>query len=150
VKSIVSGDVTVNTQHLALDAAQSLLGKVVDAAQSRNISVGAVVVDPGGNLIAAIRMDGAQLGAIGLATDKAFTSVAFGLPTSRWASTTGPGGTDWGLEHTLGGRIVVIPGGVPVYHKGLLIAGLGVSGAAAEIDELCAREALDVSGLESN
>jgi uncharacterized protein GlcG (DUF336 family) len=84
------------------------------------------VVDRGGNLVAAARMDGAQLAALSLATDKAYTAVSFGFPTSAWVDSSAPGGSDWGLGSTLGGRSVVFPGGVPLYADGELVGALGV------------------------
>ncbi|MGF2949281.1 GlcG/HbpS family heme-binding protein [Microbacterium alcoholitolerans] len=130
-------------------AAQRLIVEVHDECTRRGIRLAAAVVDSGGNLVAAARMDGAQLGALGIAQDKAYTAVSFGFPTRAWMHSSAPGGTDWGLSATLGGRAVVFPGGVPIYHEGTLIGGLGVSGAASEVDEACALAALGACGLES-
>ncbi|MEO5834537.1 MAG: heme-binding protein, partial [Nakamurella sp.] len=99
------------------------------------------------NLVAAGRMDGAQLGALSLATDKAFTAVSFGHPTSAWVDSSGPGGSDWGLAGTLGGRAIVFPGGVPLYADGHLVGGVGVSGTASLIDAECASAAAVACGL---
>ena len=138
----------VTRSQLSLALAQQLILQVQLASQRRGISTAAVVVDGGGNVLATARMDKAQLGALGLATDKAFTAVAFGQPTSSWTASSEPRGKDWGLAATLRGRVTVIPGGVPVYHDGGLVGGVGVSGAAAHIDEECANEALVAAGLE--
>jgi len=50
-----------------LDLAQELLAGVRAEAQRRGVAMGAAVVDAGGNLVAALRMDGAQLVALPLA-----------------------------------------------------------------------------------
>jgi len=94
-----------------------------------------------------VRMDGAQLGALPLAVDKAFTAVSFGHPTRAWAESSAPGGSDWGLGTSLGGRAVVFPGGVPLFADGELVGGLGVSGAASTVDEACAEAAARACGV---
>lgn len=128
--------------------AQELVAEVQAECERRGLSLAAAVVDSGGNLVAAARMDGAQLGALGLATDKAFTAVSFGFPTSAWIESSAPGGSDWGLGSTLGGRAVVFPGGVPLFFEGQLIGGLGVSGTASTVDEACALAAAEACGLD--
>lgn len=148
--SLKSSENIILQPQVSLALAQRLLMQVQVSAEERGVAMAAVVVDTGGNVVASARMDGTQLGAIGLAADKAFTAAAFGYPTSRWTESSAPSGQDWGLAATLGGRIVVIPGGVPIIHDGKLIGGLGVSGAAAHVDEACATEALDVAGLAAS
>lgn len=130
--------------------AQRLVAEVHAECERRGLRLAAAVVDAGGNLVAAARMDDAQLGALGLATDKAFTAVSFGFPTSAWVSSSAPGGSDWGLGSTLGGRAVVFPGGIPLFHDGRLIGGLGVSGTASTIDEECALAAAAACGIETS
>lgn len=56
---------------------------------------------------------------------------------------------DWGLATTLAGRVVVFPGGVPVFYEGHLIGGVGVSGAKSQIDEACAEKAVSRAGLST-
>jgi uncharacterized protein GlcG (DUF336 family) len=109
--------------------------------------MGAAVVDRGGNVVASARMDGAQIIALPLAVDKAFTAVACGRPSDAWAESSQPGGKDWGFTTTLGGRIVVFAGGVPVVVDGEVVGGLGVSGGPAEVDRACAEAGLARAGL---
>ena len=59
-----------------------------------------------------------------------------------------PGGSDWGLAHTLGGRAIVFPGGVPVFAGEHLVGGLGVSGDASAVDAACAALAVRSQGLD--
>jgi len=106
------------------------------------MAMGIAVVDTGGNVVAAARMDGAQLVALPLATDKAYTAVAFGRPTEAWAESSAPGGSDWGLSTVLQGRLVVFAGGLPIVVEGELVGGLGVSGGPAEVDRACAEAGL--------
>ncbi len=139
--------VTVQRADISLELAQQLLDGVTKEASARGKAMGAAVVDRAGNLVAAVRMDGAQIVAVPLAVDKAYTAVACGLPTDAWTPTTQPGGSDWGFNTTLSGRMVVFAGGVPVVVDGEVVGGLGVSGAAASVDKACAEAGLAAAGL---
>lgn len=138
---------TLSRTEVSCELAQGLIDAVHRECETRGLSLAAAVVDRGGNLVAAARMDGAQLAALSLATDKAFTAVSFGFATSAWVESSAPGGSDWGLGSTLGGRAIVFPGGVPLYLDGELIGALGVSGTASVIDEECASLAAAAHGL---
>ncbi|MEV7004953.1 heme-binding protein [Streptosporangium sp. NPDC051022] len=142
-------DLTVSREDVSLDLADRLLDGVRAEAESRGVAMGAAVVDLGGQVVAAMRMDGAQLVALPLAIDKAYTAVGCGLPSHLWAERSQPGGPDWGLNTTLGGRFVVFAGGMPITVEGRLVGGLGVSGAAADIDQACADAALAAAGLST-
>jgi uncharacterized protein GlcG (DUF336 family) len=143
-----SGADMVVRQEVGLDLALAMLAGVREEAEARSVAMGAAVVDLGGRVVAALRMDGAQLPALDLAIDKAYTAVSFGHPTEFWAASTRPDGSDWGLSTTLGGRIVVFAGGLPVRAGGALAGGLGVSGAASAVDRACAEAGLRAGGLE--
>ncbi len=133
---------------VSLDLAHDILAGVRAEAERRGAAMGAAVVDAGGNLVASIRMDGAQLVALPLATDKAYTAVALDAPTETWAGSTAPGGADWGMATALGGRLVVFAGGLPIRVDGVLVGGVGVSGAASSVDRACAGSGLAAAGLE--
>jgi uncharacterized protein GlcG (DUF336 family) len=111
------------------------------------LAIAAAVVDSGGQLVEAVRMDGAQLCAMPLAMDKAYTAVACGLPTAAWATRTQPGQADWGLNTALGGRLIAFAGGVPLYSESILVGGLGISGAAAHQDQAVAEAAVSAIGM---
>lgn len=133
---------------VSLESARAALDALVAECGRRDLQLAGAVVDRGGNIVAALRMDGAQLAALSLAIDKAFTAVSFGFPTSAWTSSSAPGGSDWGLGSTLGGRAVVFPGGIPLRVEGQLVGGFGVSGTASTIDEECALHAARQAGFE--
>ena len=138
----------IQTSSVGLDLALDLLAGVRSEAAERGVAIGTAVVDIGGNVVASWRMDGAQLVALPLAIDKAWTAVACGQPTEHWATSSAPGEGDWGLSTALGGRFIVFAGGLPITTTdGQLIGGLGVSGSAAEVDRACAEAALRAAGL---
>ena len=142
----MSGEV-VRVPSVGLDLALRILAGVRAAAEERGVALAASVVDAGGNVVASIRMDGAQLVAAPLAADKAWTAMAAGAPTERWAEMTNPGGSDWGLSTAIGGRFIVFPGGLPIRVDGELVGGLGVSGAAGSVDRACGEAGLATAGL---
>jgi glc operon protein GlcG len=140
-------DGVVDRSEIGLDLALRLLDEVRRAAQAEALAVAAAVADPGGHVIASIRMDGAALGAMKLAVDKAYTAVLWQTPTGEFMASTQPGGDDWGFTSTSDGRIVVYAGGLPVFDGGRLCGALGVSGGTGAQDEACGRRALEAVGL---
>lgn len=138
----------VTKKDVALETALALIQAASMEAARLGLAIAAAVVDSGGQIVASLRMDGAQLCAMPLAIDKAYTAVACGLPTAAWAERTQPGKGDWGLSTTLGGRFIAFGGGVPLFDSSALVGGLGVSGAAAQDDVAVATAAVARVGLE--
>lgn len=134
-------------RQIGIEPALRLLAEVRAEAARHGILVAAAVADRGGNPVASARMDGAALGAMALAVDKAYTAVLWEVPTGEFMSSTQPGGADWGFNTTTGGRVVVYAGGLPIFEGGELLGGVGVSGGTGEQDEACARAALAATGL---
>ena len=138
----------VTKTEVGIEMAQALLNAARTKAEEMGLAISAAVVDCGGQLVAAIRMDGAQICAMPLAVDKAYTAVACGLPTSAWAERTQPGGSDWGLNTALGGRLIAFAGGLPLVAASSLIGAIGVSGAKAREDEHIAKAAVESIGIK--
>ena len=138
---------TVSHNEVSLEQALALLERVRSEATGQGLAVAAAVVDRGGHVVASARMDGAALGAMTLAVDKAYTAVLWGTPTGEFMSSTQPGGVDWGFNTTTGGRVVVYAGGLPLWEDGRLVGGIGVSGGTGEQDEACASAAVAAAGL---
>lgn len=131
---------------MTLDAALRAIAAAHAEARRRGVLVSAAAVDAGGNLVAFGRMDGAEIAGPTLAVDKAYTAVANRIATSELARLAAPGGELYGLHATAGGRFVIFGGGLPVFHDGEVVAGVGVSGAATSDDEACA--ALGVAAID--
>ena len=85
-------DGLVSRRHLSLDLALSLLARVREEAEARDLSLAAAVVDPGGHVLASQRMDGAALGAMQLPVGKAYTAASWATPSAapsiRWLART--------------------------------------------------------------
>ena len=99
------------------------------------------VVDDGGHLVLLHRMDGATIGSIRAATDKARTAVHYARPTSALER----GGWVFGTIQDL----CAVAGGVPVFLDGRMIGGVGVSGLTPAQDEEVAKGASNLEILKS-
>jgi uncharacterized protein GlcG (DUF336 family) len=133
---------------LTHEAAQRLVAETVRHARSIGQPVCVAVVDRGGNPLATLRMDEAQLGAYDIALDKAWTAVAFDAPTEAWSEVSQPGNRAWGFNTVLGGRVVVFAGGLPIRSNGRLLGAIGVSGGPPSTDAECARAGLEGAGFD--
>jgi uncharacterized protein GlcG (DUF336 family) len=129
-------DGLISRRHLSLDLSLSVLARVREEAEARDLSLAAAVVDAGGQILASQRMDGAALGAMQLAIGKAFTAVSWATPSGEFGPSTQPGGDDWGWN-TTDSRIVVYAGGIPLLADGELVGAIGASGGTAAEDEQC-------------
>ena len=131
-------DGLVEQRRISLDLALQLVERIRAEAATRDLDLAVCVVDPGGHVVASARMDGAALGASALAEGKAYTAVSWAMPSGALHGSTQPGGVDWGFN-TTDPRIVVYPGGLPLFVDGALVGGVGASGALADQDEECVR-----------
>jgi uncharacterized protein GlcG (DUF336 family) len=113
--------------------------RVIDAAAKKATEIGQpmdiAVVDAGGNLKAHVRMDGANIGSINIAINKAYTSIAFQCETAALQEATRPQGPIYGLSDAHGGRLVVFPGGIPLVRDGKIMGAIGVSTGSIEQDQ---------------
>src|ERR1700681_4690581 len=99
--------------------------KVIGAAEKRAIEIGQpmniAVVDEGGNLISHVRMDGAWIGSIDIAINKAFTSRAFDISTKDLAQHSQSGGQFFGIHASNDGKIMIFAGGIPLQKDGKVV-----------------------------
>ncbi|RJT97355.1 heme-binding protein [Arthrobacter frigidicola] len=113
--------------------------RVIDAAAAKATEIGQpmdiAVVDAGGNLKAHLRMDGANIGSITIAINKAYTAIAFQQETAGLQEATRPDGPIFGLSEAHGGRLVVFPGGIPLVRDGSIMGAIGVSTGTVEQDQ---------------
>ncbi len=68
-----------------------------------------------------------------VAPHKAYTAASSACPATRWALAQ-PGGLLYGIQHTHGGRIILLPGGLPLTRGGRVVGGIGASGGSGEED----------------
>lgn len=129
--------VSINKAWELVDAAHAYAGRV-------GIKVSVAVVDEGGALIAAGRMDGAESRTADLAFYKAYTAATFHIAT---AELTPEARQPWmrSLMISHRGRILPAGGGVAIIDGVVIIGGIGVAGGRkADEDILCCQAALSV------
>ena len=131
---------------VSLATAQALVSAACAEAAGLGLAVSVVVADRAGELVAAARMDGAPLGSLRLAGDKAYTAALWRMPSGDLRLSSQPGGDDWGITSTAGGRIVVYDGGLPILVDDDLAGAIGVSGGTGAQDLTCAQAALTAAG----
>lgn len=117
--------------------------RALTKAEKIGIPMTIAVVDDGCNLVAAYRMDGALLGSIDIAINKAFTSSSLHLSTADVGAMAQTGEPLFGIHTTNHCRIVIFGGGLPIKKDGKIIGGLGVSGGTVEEDIIVAEYALE-------
>ena len=131
-----------------LDAAtaQAIVAGCAAHATAKNQSHAIAVVDSGGQLVTALRMDGNGYGIMDFALAKARAVAAWGFPTSGMveAAKGTPG-------FASAPHVVTVGGGVPVFSADgrTRIGGVGVSGEAPEDDAACAAAGIAAAGLQS-
>jgi uncharacterized protein GlcG (DUF336 family) len=127
---------------LNLADARSIIAAGEKKANELRIPYNIAVVDAGGGLVAHVRMDGAWLGSVDIAINKAWTSRAFDLPTEDLARMTQSGQPGFGLNTTNESKVVIFGGGIPIKTAGAVIGAVGASGGSVDDDIAVARAAV--------
>lgn len=131
---------------LTLAAAESIANACRTFASAKGQSHAIAIVDAGGHLILAVRMDGNREGVMAFAIEKAKAVAMWGFPTSGMAeavkSTPGFAAAPY---------VVTVGGGVPVYGRDgrTLIGAIGASGEDPADDAACAEAGIRAAGLAS-
>jgi uncharacterized protein GlcG (DUF336 family) len=123
--------ITLEKAHRVIAAAEA---KAKEINQPMNIAV----VDAGTNLKAFIRMDGAWLGSIDIAINKAFTAKAFDISTRELGQNSQPGDQFFGIHVSNHDRVMIFAGGIPLKVDGTIVGAVGVSGGSGEQDQAVA------------
>ena len=133
----------------ALDAraAQAIIAGSAAHATARQQSHAIAVVDVGGNLVAALRMDGNGSGIMDFSLAKAKAVAAWGFSTARMEENAK--GTP-GFANAP--NVVTVAGGVPVWSADgrTRIGGIGASGEAPADDAACAEAGIRAAGLRTS
>jgi len=131
-----------------LDArtAQAIVNGCAAHAVGKKQSHAIAVVDTGGHLVAALRMDGNGSGMMEFALVKAQAVAAWGFPTADMAE---------GAKETPGfafaPHVVTVAGGVPIFSSDgtTRLGAAGASGEAPEDDAACVVAGIAAAGLRS-
>ena len=132
------------SQMLDARAAEAIVHGCVTHASAKKQSEAIVVVDTGGHVVAALRMDGNGSGIFDFALAKAEAAAAWGFSTAQMveAAKRTPG-------FAYAPHVVTVPGGVPVFSADgkVRIGAVGVSGEAPADDAECAEAGIKAAGL---
>lgn len=120
---------------LGLEDARRVIAAAEKKAQQIGQPMNIAVVDAGGNLVAHVRMDGAWIGSVDIAINKAWTSRAFDIATKDLAQYSQSGGQFFGIHVSNHGRVMIFAGGIPLKRGGKVEGAIGVSGGAGEQDQ---------------
>jgi glc operon protein GlcG len=131
---------------LTLDGARRVIAAAQAQARKSNAAGVVAVVDDGGSLIALERLDGTFAAGARISIGKARTAVLFQKPTKFFEDVIKNGRTAMvALED-----FTPLQGGVPILVDGLVVGGVGVSGAASaqQDEELAMAGAAAVGGAK--
>jgi uncharacterized protein GlcG (DUF336 family) len=131
----------LQVQSVALEDARRVIAAGEAKARELGQPMNIAVADAGGNLVAFARMDGAWLGSIDIAIDKAFTARAFDITTKDLAGESQSGSQFFGIHVSNGGRVMVFAGGVPLKQGDRVVGAVGVSGGDGKQDHSVAEAA---------
>jgi uncharacterized protein GlcG (DUF336 family) len=127
---------------MTMDKAQLVLEAAVAKAQEIGQPMNIAVVDAGANLKAFTRMDGAWLGSIDIAINKAFTAKAFDISTQDLGGNSQPGNQFYGIHVSNHTRVMIFAGGIPLKENGQIVGAVGVSGGSGVQDQTVAEAAV--------
>jgi uncharacterized protein GlcG (DUF336 family) len=120
---------------ITLEEAQRVLMAARKKAEDINVPMNIAVTDEGNNLKAFIAMDGAWLGSIDIAQNKAYTARSFNLETKLLGTLAQPGEPLFGIHASNDLRIIIFAGGIPLQRGTRIVGAVGVSGGTVEQDQ---------------
>jgi len=135
---------------LTLAEAKQMLAAAEAKAASLQIPYNVAVVDSGGHLLAFVRQDGALIGSIDLAINKAVTARVFDKSTAVLSALAQPGQPLFGIHQSNSGKVVIFGGGVPVVIDRIIVGAVGTSAGTVEQDIAVAEAAIAALSKEKD
>ena len=128
----------VMQKNLSLALAKTIAEAAIAECQSKGFNnTSAAVVDRSGQLMVALRNEGASIQTVEMARRKAYTARMFRLPTSEFQKRTASDPTL--LPQRDVDDILALGGGMPIQIGDEIIGGVGSSGSSQPQDEACAK-----------
>ena len=118
---------------ISADKAEAAIKAAEAEAKKRGWPLNIAVVDSGANLVAFLRMDGAQIGSIAISEHKARASAKYRRPTKAFEDAIQKNDLKYIL--TLD-DVIASRGGIPLIEDGKIIGAIGCSGATGSQDEV--------------
>jgi len=132
-----------SVKRLGLEDARILIAGAAARARDIGVPMCIAVTDESGQLIAFERMDGGKITSTTIAIDKAFTAAGARRATHDYGAVSQPGKPAYGINSAIGGRLMVVGGGLPVIVDGEVVGGIGISSGAPDEDLACAQAGID-------
>jgi uncharacterized protein GlcG (DUF336 family) len=126
---------------ITADKARQILGAAEAEAKKRNWKMNIAVVDPNGDLVYFLRMDGAQIASVPISQGKARTAARYRRPTQLFYNAFESGHP---YVATLDPTLIASPGGFPLVEGGKLIGAIGCSGGTGDQDALICKVGADM------
>jgi uncharacterized protein GlcG (DUF336 family) len=142
VHEVVEVEMARMIENLSLADAKYMLEAAERKASDFGIAYSVAVVDAGGHPLAFSRQDGALIGSIELAINKATTARIFDTATQALAALAQPSAPLYGIQHGNHGNVVVFGGGIPVVRNDTVIGAVGASAGTVEQDIAVAEAAV--------
>lgn len=124
----------MTVERLDLNDAQVMLKAARAKAEEIGVPMCIAITDDGGNLIAFERMDGGKVTSTIIAIDKSYTASGAKKATHEYGDASQPGKPAYGITSAIGGRLMVVGGGLPVMVNGQCVGGIGVSSGTPDQD----------------
>jgi len=116
---------------ISLETAKKVMAAAEAEAVKNNWGMVITILDSGGNLVMAHRMDNAPLASVGISRGKARTAVEFMRPSKALEDGIAGGGAGLRLLSLPG---MFVEGGLPIVVDGKIVGAIGASGAASGQD----------------
>jgi uncharacterized protein GlcG (DUF336 family) len=120
---------------------------MIAAARTKADAIGVpmciAITDESGNLLAFERMIGGKVTSITIAIDKSFTASGAKKATHDYGTASQPGAPAYGIASAIGGRLMVVGGGLPVVVDGETVGAIGVSSGTPAQDMEVAQAGVD-------
>ncbi|GGA40397.1 GlcG/HbpS family heme-binding protein [Pelagibacterium lentulum] len=128
---------------LDIEDARILIAGAAEKAREIGVPMCIAITDESGQLIAFERMDGGKVTSTTIAIDKAFTAAGAKRATHDYGAVSQPGKPAYGINSAIGGRLMVVGGGLPVIVDGEVVGGIGISSGTPDQDQACAQAGID-------
>lgn len=123
--------------------ARTLIAGARTKADEIGVPMCIAITDEGGNLVAFERMDGGKVTSTTIAIDKSYTASAAKKATHEYGAASQPGAPAYGIASAIGGRLMVVGGGLPVVVNGDVVGAIGVSSGTPAQDQEVAQAGID-------
>jgi uncharacterized protein GlcG (DUF336 family) len=130
-------------KRLSLEDARIVIAGARAKAEEIGVAMCIAVTDESGQLIAFERMDGGKITSTIIAQDKAYTAAGAKRTTQSYGEASQPGKPAYGIHSAIGGRLLVVAGGIPVLVDGEVVGAVGISSGTPAQDAECAQAGID-------